>query len=299
MVTIHLSPSSGNSNTPRVLSEAWGSVLKPCQSDGASSGIAKIAVAYPISDLDGGFIRRRPPRRSEQAQCEIASSSSIDDQIGGQRLAIPVGILAADCGHRRAIRRGYEVADAATRTQADIGVPVHALSRRQLDQRTGHGINEPAEIALRERIVTRHLGSNVKGDTKRHRPGARELLFEAGKQLVKRMLAASQQRVNMPRLRYSGPVSGVWRQGVSFQYDDLLEVIGERARRRQTTHPSSDNDGLLTYERRGHRCLRWLLPCARPSAGHIFSGKDVRGFAERAQISSSISLFARSRGIQS
>jgi hypothetical protein len=69
----------------------------------------------------------------EQAECQTASSGGVDDQIGGQRLALSIGVLKADRDDRRVIRRGYEVAHAATRTQGDVGVSFHAPAHYELD----------------------------------------------------------------------------------------------------------------------------------------------------------------------
>ena len=164
-----------------------------------------------IADIntDDGFLGHRLSDGFEQAERRTASSGGINDQIGGQRLALSVGVLKADRDDRRAIRRGYEAAHAATRSQGDVSVSFYAPTHHELDQWAGHRMSNKAEIALRERIVAWHLDATIEGDTKRHRPGASEILFEAGKQLVERALAACQQRMNVPGLWRPGPVNGV------------------------------------------------------------------------------------------
>jgi hypothetical protein len=77
-------------------------------------------------------------------------------------------------------------------------VQLQLLPHSQLDQGTRHRITRPAEIALRKRIVTRHLHANVKAGAEPHRPGAGEFLFEPGKQLAERALATRQQSVHVP-----------------------------------------------------------------------------------------------------
>lgn len=109
----------------------------------------------------------------------------------------PSAFSKADCDDCRAIRRGHEVAHPATRTQGYVGLPFHTPAHHKLDQWAGHRISDKAEIALREGIVTRHFDANVEGDTRRHRPGAREILFEAGKQPAERALATGQQPMNV------------------------------------------------------------------------------------------------------
>ena len=48
----------------------------------------------------------------------------------------------------------------------------------------------------------------------------------------------------MPRLRCSGALGGIRREGVALQHDDVFEIVGERARRRQTGHTGTDHHGL-------------------------------------------------------
>ena len=49
--------------------------------------------------------------------------------------------------------------------------------------------------------------------------------------------------MNVPRLWRSGSVCGVRGQGVAFQNNHVIEVIGERPRRREPAHSSADHDG--------------------------------------------------------
>src|SRR4029077_16856478 len=97
---------------------------------------------------------------------------------------------------------------------------LYALSNHQLNQRPGHRIGDPTEIALREGIVTRDLDTNVETDPERRRSGRGEVLFKAGKQLAERALTAAEERMHVPRLRYAGSVRGIERKGVALQNDD-------------------------------------------------------------------------------
>jgi hypothetical protein len=54
-------------------------------------------------------------------------------------------------------------------------------------------------------------------------------------------------------------MSGIRRQPVAFQHDNLLERLGERSRRRQTTHASAEDNGSLTNKMGCHPCLPRLL----------------------------------------
>ena len=207
-------------------------------------------------DPDDGFFGHRLSDRFEQAARQITAPGGINDQIGGQRLAFCVGVLKADRDDRHVIRRGYEVAHAAARTQGDVGMLLDPLPHHELDEWAGHRIRDKAEIALRERIVAWHLDANIEGDAKRHCSGAGEILFKAGKQLAERALTAGQESMNVPGLGDAGSVHGVRRQRVAFQYDDPLEMIGERPRRRQTADTGADDNSLLADKSGRHPCLR-------------------------------------------
>jgi hypothetical protein len=86
------------------------------------------------------------------------------------------------------------------------------------------------------------LHAHVGGDPQRNRPGVRKVLLEPGKQLIERPQASGKENVKMPRLRCSGPVTCVCGQRITFQDDDLLEMVGECACRGQTAYPSTDHD---------------------------------------------------------
>ena len=62
--------------------------------------------------------------------------------------------------------------------------------------------------------------------------------------------------MNVPRLGCASSVRGVQRQRVPFQYDDVLEMIDERTRRRQAAHTGADYNSLLADKSRRHPCLR-------------------------------------------
>ena len=54
-------------------------------------------------------------------------------QIRGQRLTVPLTILAADRGHRRAIRRGHQFKHAATLSNLDVAMPLQGFQIAALD----------------------------------------------------------------------------------------------------------------------------------------------------------------------
>ncbi len=53
------------------------------------------------------------------------------------------------------------------------------------------------------------------------------------------------ESMRMPRLRCAGARRGLVRQRVAVEHDDLFEMGRDGFRRRETSHPRADNDGLL------------------------------------------------------
>ena len=123
-------------------------------------------------------------------------------------------------------------------------MPLYALSDYQLNQRPGHRIGDPTEIALREGIVTRDLGTNAETDPERHRSGPGKILLKAGKEFTKSALTPAEEGMHVLGLSRPRSVRSVRWKGVALQHDDMLEVVGESARRRQAGHPGADHDGL-------------------------------------------------------
>ena len=82
------------------------------------------------------------------------------------------------------------------------------LSHGALDRRPGRRVTRPAEIALREGIVTRAFDANIETGPERHGSRPREILFESREQLAEGALAAEQKPMDVPRLRRPGPIGG-------------------------------------------------------------------------------------------
>ena len=140
-------------NRPHGFPIGWGIVRdrEDCR------GIANI-------DTDGGFLGHRLSDGFEEAAREIASPGGINDQISRPHFAFSVGVLKADRDDGRAIRRGYEIAHAATRTQHDVDLSFYAPAHHELDQWAGHRISDNGEITLRKGTVAWHLDANIEGD---------------------------------------------------------------------------------------------------------------------------------------
>src|SRR5262249_39343306 len=109
----------------------------------------------------------------------------------------------------------------------DVGVLLHPLSCCQLDQRPGHGVRLPSEIALWKRVKSGGFDTQVETHPKRHGSGSGKVLLEAGEKLAERTLAATKEQVRMPRLGRPGSVRRVNRQGVALEHDHLLEMVGK------------------------------------------------------------------------
>jgi hypothetical protein len=95
------------------------------------------------------------PDSFEQAQGENAAPRGVHDEIGGQRFVVPIAILIADASHCCAIRRRDKLANAAALAEGDVRMLLHALPHHALDQRAGHRVNVPAQIARRQGIEPR------------------------------------------------------------------------------------------------------------------------------------------------
>ena len=98
---------------------------------------------------------------------------------------------------------------------------------------------------MREGIVARALDADIETDPERHGSRPREVLLESWEQLAKGALAAEQQRMHVPRLRRPRTIRGLLGQSVALQNNHLIEAIGERTRRREPAHSSTDHDGPL------------------------------------------------------
>ena len=66
--------------------------------------------------------------------------------------------------------------------------------------------------------------------------------LEAREEVLQRVLATGQERVHMAALRRAGPIERLGGQAVALEYHDTLEVIGERACRRQAAHAGAHDD---------------------------------------------------------
>ena len=85
---------------------------------------------------------------------------------------------------------------------------------------------------------------SVETDPQWHRTGRREVVLKAREEITERPLAAAEQPMHVPRLRRPASVRRVERKSVALQHDDMFEVVGEGARRRQAGHPGADHDRL-------------------------------------------------------
>jgi len=65
----------------------------------------------------------------------------------------------------------------------------------------------------------------------------------------------------MTRLGCSGSLGGIEREGVAFEHNNMLEIVGERPRRRQAGHAGTDHDRLPTDQCGSHGCPS--SPCRR------------------------------------
>jgi len=95
---------------------------------------------------------------------------------------------------------------------------------------------------MREGIVTRTLDANIE-------TGPERFLLESREEFVQCALAAEQQPMHMPRLWRSSSVHGLRGQSVTLQNNELIEVVGERARGREPAHSRADHNGPIANQR--------------------------------------------------
>ena len=92
--------------------------------------------------------------------------------------------------------------------------------------------------------MTRRLGAHVETDPKRHRSGSCQVVFNSRKEVTECPLAATKQGMHMPRLRCSGSVRRVGREGVPLEHGYTFEAIREDTRSGQAGHPRTKHDRL-------------------------------------------------------
>jgi hypothetical protein len=119
------------------------------------------------------------------------------------------------------------------------------VSHGVLDCRSRRRLTAPTEIALREGIVTRAFDTNIETGSKRYGSRAHKILLEPREEFVQCALAAEQQPMDVPRLWRPGPVHGLGGQTIALQNNDVIKVVGERARSREPSHTSANHNGLV------------------------------------------------------
>jgi hypothetical protein len=119
----------------------------------------------------------------------------------------------------------------------DIGELPYTLSYDELDQRAGHCVGGHTEIALWKRIKAGHLKAKFETNFHRYRSGCGKVLLKVGEEITECTLAAIEEPVRVPRLRRPGSVRSVHWESVTLQYEDMFEVVGKDARRRQPAMP--------------------------------------------------------------
>jgi hypothetical protein len=155
-------------------------------------------------DPDNSFLRPWSADGVEKCEGEVAAPRGLDDQVGGKGFGFPRAVVETDCGNHLAIGRGHEFQRTAMLAERDVGGLPYALPYGALDQRPGHRVRVPAEIALWKRIKSGDLDAKVETYPERHGSGPGEILLKAGEEIAERTLAATEEHVRMPRLGRSG-----------------------------------------------------------------------------------------------
>src|SRR5258708_11328890 len=117
---------------------------------------------------DLGLFGLRQPHCFQQRWRQRTTRRSIDDEIGGKRPDRAIANTAPDRTYPAIIVR-HQIKHPAAVEQYDILILLspEALSHDMLEQWPRHGVSDPAEVAPRERIVTRKLHPGLGSDPDR------------------------------------------------------------------------------------------------------------------------------------
>jgi hypothetical protein len=199
-------------------------------------------------DAHARLLRRRLAERFEQRDGRIAASAGVDDEISGKRLTACV-MFELDAADSAAIRCGGNFAHPAAPAQRDVCASFDARAQRLLDQRAGHAVRTPAEVALWERVEAGPLVTYVVADPLQNRPRCAELAGEAGKEVVEGLESSAEQPMRVPVLRRTAAVLWSRRERITFENRHAFEVIAQRTRTRQTRDPGADYDRVVPEHR--------------------------------------------------
>jgi hypothetical protein len=234
-VTIHRRPSSGMSNAPRLLRSGRGTQNTAFQSVGASSGMAKTAVAY-----------------SRSTPIVVCSGNGRPIEIGREVLVRAAVSRAAHPGDGVPAGPGDELPDPTARLDLHVGQGAHAPAHDRLQLGAGQRVGVEAEVALGEGIVARPLRPQIEAHPQGHGAHRHEVRGEADEELPERLLAPGQERVHVLALGHPDPVGRLVGERVTLQHEHALEPIGQHAGRGEPAHAGADDDGPFAYRTRHH-----------------------------------------------
>src|SRR4051812_22211251 len=156
---------------------------------------AKYACGIAEIDTNSALLGKWSTDRLQQSESGAAPSRGIDNEVRRNYLARAAIVLAAHTRDFRSICQHQHFLDPAALPQRGGCAAFNALSHGALDRRPGYRITRPAEIALREGIVTRAFDANIEAGPERHGSRPREIMFESGEEFVEGALAAKQKPV--------------------------------------------------------------------------------------------------------
>ncbi len=155
--TIHLPSSIGKMKPPRRTSGGVGRCTTPVHSVGASAGISKIAVAYPISmpiSVSSGF---GEPILSRNASVGAARPDASTTRSAARVSGFPASLSYRTACDRAAIVRRDDFGDARLGAKVDVRLLAETSPTDAFEQRARQAERIEAEVAPRERIVSRPL----------------------------------------------------------------------------------------------------------------------------------------------
>ena len=248
-----------------------------------------------LVDADDRFLGQRKAHRLQHGKGRRTVPGGIDHQVGRKLPAAAALLFKSHAGHRRPVRRGQQLADAAAVAQGNVCAGPQPPPDGVFDGGSRQGVVDQAEIALGKGVITRPLGAKV--DICPDQDGARfdKVALKAGKQRAERAFSADQQPVGMPGLRRARPVRRTIGKRVAFEHDDLFKMIRQCPGCRQPGDPGANDDRPACHCFASHRIphpLSAVRPCDTTKLARVRAPPDGRS-ASRAPGGSGASCGAR------
>lgn len=195
-----------------------------------------------VGDIDSkaGLLRALVAQLLEPGRDPRRAPGRRDDQFRGQIPLRARGIANPNSADPLAVRGGAQPARLAARSQLDVGEAPHPAPHVALDERPAGG--DPYRPERRASQFVPGVGAAEIVDRREGGgPVLDHLVADSRKKLLDDLLAAHQQSVRLAALRHGTAALGARRQLVAVDHRDLLEGVGEHARREQAGDAAADH----------------------------------------------------------